>query len=143
MEGVAKLRRLGVRYVFDPSVSSHRAGDGDQYLDVEYLLQGPPLSLLSPVVGVVFGDTVCFVHSAALSAAHIVSLVQANDPGACRRVKLWGARIELVCINPPGIANVPLYITSYLYRCRCRDCRTTPHSVDAAVQAIADYCGDG
>lgn len=139
---IAKLRNLGIRFVFDPSYSSHRDGDVRQYLDVEWLSQGPPLSLLSPLVGVVFGDTVCFLHKCALSAGHIVTMVAKNDPSACKAIKLWGTRIELVCINPPSIASFPAYIASQVYGCQCRHCVAMTPCTFHAIRRICDYCGD-
>lgn len=142
LRAIAKLRNLGVRFVFDPSYSSHRDGDELQYLDIEWLSQGPPVSILSPVVGIVFCDTVCFVHECALSANHIVKMVAQNDPAACKTINMWGAQIKLVCINPPLIASFPAYIVSQVYGCMCRNCIEMTPCTFHAVRRICDYCGD-
>ena len=129
------LRRAGVRFYYDPCHGGH-APRLREFLPVEALHDGPPLSTLQPVVGLVAHDTLYLVHQALVAHGGLVAAKLRNDDIA-GTLRMWDEHIPVVSVSPPHPFEMPAYITGFVLGCRCRPCKRAMHS--RIVGGVIDY----
>lgn len=113
------LRRLGIRFWFDQIDNDHAASSAAHWSTLRTLDTYPPISLGSPVVGLVAIDTVVFVH-ANLAPLLVHMKMQYSD--CVIHVNLWNTEIPIVTVTPPSPCRLFEYVCKYIYGCQCPRC---------------------
>jgi len=131
----ADLLRSGVRFFYDPCRGSH-APRMREFVSIEVLHEGPPLSTLQPIVGLVAHDTLYLVHRALVAHGGLVAAKLRNDDIA-GTLLMWGQEIPVLSVAPPHPFEMPPYITGFVLGCRCRPCRRAMHS--RITGGVIDY----